>query len=205
MLDQLSVPRLRDYWVWLALHGVHYAGHSRRLDYAYMVEDPWQLGSPREQARFGWTNQLIAENITPHDTILEIGCGEGHQSQYLVRQCRRLYGIDVSSRAVRRARRRCPEGSFVVGDPFSFRFPGMAPLSDLVVACEMLYYVKDIDQFTARISELGRACLVTYYSAQAPSLDPHLASLPGAERAQFSFDGATWIAVWWRNPSHEPK
>jgi 2-polyprenyl-3-methyl-5-hydroxy-6-metoxy-1,4-benzoquinol methylase len=201
MLDQLGVPRLRDYWVWLALRGVHYAGRSRQLDYAYLIEDPWHLGSPQEQARFGWTNQLIADHIVPHDTILEIGCGEGHQSQYLARQCSRLYGIDVSSRAVRRARLRCPDGSFAVGDPGNFRFGDAPPVVDLVVACEMLYYVKDIPRFIARISELGRSCLVTYYSEQAPSLDPYLTDLRDAERTQFSFGAVTWIAVWWRNRS----
>jgi SAM-dependent methyltransferase len=199
ILDQLRVPRLRDYWLRLALRGVHYAGPARRLDYAYLVEDPWQLASLKEQARFGWTNQLVADQIAPHDTILEIGCGEGHQSQYLARRCRQLYGIDISPRAVRRARRRCPEGSFAVGDPFSLRFRDMPPVVDLVVACEMLYYVKDIPGFLARISDLGYACLVTYYSGQAPSLDPYFAALPGVERSQFSSDMVTWIAVWWRN------
>jgi SAM-dependent methyltransferase len=142
--------------------------------------------------------EIIAAHLAPVGTILEIGCGEGHQSEYLTRACGRLYGIDVSALAIRRARRRCHGGRFAVGDPFAFAFKDMPAAVDLVVACEVLYYVKDIPRFIERISRLGQACLVTYYQGQAPALDPHLTALPG-ERARFRFEDAQWTAVWWRN------
>ena len=63
---------------------------------------------------------------------------------------------------------------------------------DLVVACEVLYYVKDIPRFLDRLSRLGRACLVTYYQGQAPVLDSHFASLPDCRRDQFRFDDTEW-------------
>jgi SAM-dependent methyltransferase len=196
-LEPSRPPRLRDYWVRLALRRVHYTDRVRNLDALYMVEDPWRMGSAKEQARFAWTNRLIAAHLSPLDTILEIGCGEGHQSQYLSPLCNRLYGIDVSPRAVRRARRRCPAGSFEVGDPFTFGSPNAQPL-DLVVACEMLYYVKDIPRFLQRIACLGRACLVTYYEGHAKTLDPHFATL-NCRRENFHFDDTSWTAVWWHS------
>ena len=199
LIDQLLAPRLRDYWVRFALRRVHYADRVDKLDLLYRVEDPWRLGSAKEQARFEWTNRLIATHLAPRDTILEIGCGEGHQSQYLSRACGRLYGIDVSARAVRRARRRCSDALFTAGDPFTFRFADPPPVFDLVVACEVLYYVKDIPRFLDRLSRLGRACLVTYYQGQAPVLDSHFASLPDCRRDQFRFDDTEWHAVWWHN------
>jgi SAM-dependent methyltransferase len=199
LIDPSRAPRLRDFWMKLALRGVHYADRARKLDFLYRVEDPWQMRSAREQARFGWTNEVIARHLAPLDTILEIGCGEGHQSQYLARQCRQLYGIDVSARAIGRARQRCRTAKFAVGELFSFAFDTMPAEADLVVACEMLYYVRDIPRFLARISRLGRACLVTYYRGQAARLDPHLAALDGCGRAEFRFEGTEWVAVWWRN------
>jgi SAM-dependent methyltransferase len=198
-LDQFSAPRLRDYWMRLALRGVHYANRPRKLGMAYLLEDPWRMQSAQEQARFGWTNRLIADRLAPHETILEIGCGEGHQSEHLAQLCERLYGIDLSARAVRRARRRCPAGRFTQGDPFTFAFGDMPAVIDLVVACEMVYYVRDIPSFIERISKLGKASLVTYYEGHAATLDPYCAARPGSERAQFRFDGVTWIAVWWGN------
>jgi len=198
LIDQVA-PRLRDCWTRFALRRVHYTDRTDRLDRLYLIEDPWQLQSPKEQARFAWTNGMIAEHFGRPETILEIGCGEGHQSQHLARTCSQLYGIDVSRRAVRRAQRRCPEARFVAADPMSFHFDNMPLPADLVVACEMLYYVKDVPRFVERISTLGRACLVTYYRAQAASLDPYFADRPGCRRAQFRYDNTEWHAMWWRN------
>ena len=73
---------------------------------------------------------------------------------------------------------------------------------DLAVACEVLYYVNDIPRFIERMSQLGRACLVTYYQGQAMKLDPHFATLLDCPREQFRFDDTSWNAVWWRNSSH---
>jgi SAM-dependent methyltransferase len=198
LIDQVA-PRLRDCWMRFALRRVHYTDRADRLDRLYLVKDPWQLQSPKEQARFVWTNRMIAEQFGRPETILEIGCGEGHQSQHLARVCGQLYGIDISRRAVVRARRRCREARFVAGDPLSFQFDDMPLPADLVVACEMLYYVKDVPRFIERISTLGRACLVTYYQAHAASLDPHFAGRPGCRRAQFGCEDAEWHAVCWRN------
>jgi 2-polyprenyl-3-methyl-5-hydroxy-6-metoxy-1,4-benzoquinol methylase len=199
LLDQIIVPRLRDYWVRLTLRRVHYTDRAGKLDLLYMVEDPWRLQSAKEQARFAWTNQLVAAQFGRPATILEIGCGEGYQSQHLARACDRLYGIDVSARAVRRARRRCPEARFTAGDPFSFQLADMPPKVDLVVACEVIYYVKDVQRFIDRLSQLGRAALVTYYQGQAAALDPHFAGKPDCQREQFHYDDTEWNAVWWCN------
>jgi len=198
-LDQFLAPRLRDYWMRLALHRVHYADRPDKLDLLYRVEDPWHMESAKEQARFDWTNRLISQHFAPVESILEIGCGEGHQSQHLAQVCGHLYGIDVSARAVGRAARRCPQARFAVGDPFMFRLPQMPAPVDLVAACEMVYYVRDTARFIERMSTLGRACLATYYEGHAPVLDRHFANLPGCERERFRFGDVGWIAVWWRN------
>lgn len=199
LIDQMIVPRLRDYWVRFALRRVHYTDRADKLDRLYLVEDPWHLQSAKEQGRFAWTNRLIAEQFGRPQGLVEIGCGEGYQSEYLAQACDRLYGIDVSKRAVSRARRRCPEARFAAGDPLTHRFADMALPADLVVACEVLYYVKDIPRFLDRLSTLGRACLVTYYEGQAASLDPHFAGRSGCGRASFRCDDTEWHAVWWRN------
>jgi SAM-dependent methyltransferase len=199
LIDQVIVPRLRDYWVRLALRRAHYTDRADKLDRLYMVEDPWHLQSAKEQARFAWTNQLIVARFDRPATILEIGCGEGYQSRYLAQACDRLYGIDVSSRAVRRARRRCPGARFAAGDPLTHGFPDVPLPADLVVACEVIYYVKDVPRFIERLSQLGRACLVTYYQGQAEALDPHFEDRPNCRREQFRCDGTEWNAVWWCN------
>jgi SAM-dependent methyltransferase len=200
LTDLLVVPRLRAYWKRMALRRLHYADRVDKLDRLYRVENPWHMDSAKEQARFAWTNRLIAARLPTLDTILEIGCGEGHQSQYLSRICGQLFGIDVSARAVRRAAQRCPQGIFAVGDPHHFLLPGIPPRVDLVVACEVIYYVKNIPAFVARLSRLGRSCLVTYYHGQAPVLDPYFATIDGCCRERFRLENVEWTAVWWPAP-----
>lgn len=202
-IDQVIVPRLRDCWVKLTLRQVHYTGRTNRLDLLYMFEDPWKLQSAKERARYEWTNRLIAAQFGRPKTILEIGSGEGYQSEYLVQVCDQPYGIDISPRALRRAERRCPQTRFAAGDPFTFSLPDMPQPVDLVVACEMIYYVKDIPGFLGRLSQLGRARLVTYYDGQAAVLDPYFAALPGCRREQFRFDDTLWHALSWCDPEEK--
>jgi len=105
---------LRDYLVrWVSRR---VADPARELDTLYMLEDPWHMDSAREQARFAWTNGIISAHFPRLDTLLEVGCGEGHQSLHLSQLCGRLYAIDVSRRALRRASRRCPNACCLTND-----------------------------------------------------------------------------------------
>jgi SAM-dependent methyltransferase len=180
------------------LRGVHFGSRYRRLELLYWLRDPWDLDSERQHVRFREVNRLIEESFGHVGRILEIGCGEGHQSQELLRVCDELVGTDVSAKAVARARARCPQATFVVGDVFggttlqSERF-------DVVLACEVLYYVRDVRAAVARLSELGDACLVSYYDRPAEELDPVVRAVPGAIATRVEDGGAGWTVVAWRN------
>jgi SAM-dependent methyltransferase len=164
------------------------------------MEDPWGLDSACERSRFQWTNDLITRYLPPIGSILEVGCGEGHQSVYLSQVCRSLYGIDVSKRAIRRASYRCPQAKFAVGDPFDFSFsPLYEPIFDLVIACEVIYYCKDVTATLRRLGVLGRVCLVTYDDSQVDRLDPYIAALGCSQSDAFRCGDDGWIARWWKN------
>jgi len=183
----------------MLLRNVWHTDRFRRLDALYRVEDPWGMSGDEEQGRFDETNHLIEKNIGRVGTLLEIGCGEGHQSSKLLSICDRLYGLDVSDRAVRRAMNRCPTSTFGVGDVFSCDFLNDGAVFDLVVACEVLYYVKDVPATLARLSVLGRWCFVTYYEPRATGLDAHLSCLPGVQFGEIRVGATKWKACWWRN------
>ena len=84
-----------------ALRGVGGSDNIRRLDLAYYVEDPWNMDSDRESRRFQATNRIIEHNFGRVGSLLELGCGEGHQTQYLARLSDQQYGIDVSAQSGR--------------------------------------------------------------------------------------------------------
>ena len=99
----VSALSLKGLWARAVLHNVHYGDRHERLDALYRVNDPWGLDSPGELFRFEQTNRVIAREFAPVGDLLEIGCGEGHQSRHLAQACGRLHGCDISPRAVGRA------------------------------------------------------------------------------------------------------
>ena len=189
--------RFRKYWMRFALRGIRYSDNYSKMDTIYRIDDPWHMTSPSQQYRFRETNQVILEQFGRVGSILEIGCGEGHQSLFFQQICDHLVGLDVSARAIKRAGRKCPESKFLVGTIFSQEVEAYAPF-DLVVACEVLYYMEDVSVALQRIRELGRNVLVTYFGGEMPTLDAHILHLPGFSSQAFQFEGSRWRAAWCR-------
>jgi 2-polyprenyl-3-methyl-5-hydroxy-6-metoxy-1,4-benzoquinol methylase len=179
-------------------HGMLYRDETARFDRLYLIRDPWSLNCERERFRFEETNRLILENFGRPDSLLEVGCGEGLQSCDLQQLCDRLCGIDVSGRAVRRARRRCPHATFAVADVYGLpQFP-LVTRFDLVIACEVLYYMADVASALNRLSELGRACLISYYDGAREGLDKHVSEIPGVRFQTVPYEDVSWTVAWWR-------
>ena len=164
-------PRLRvlmrKAWRRIAMRNLSGSDNHTQLDRLYAMPDPWQMTSAKEQFRFEATNAILSAKVGHVGTILEVGCGEGHQSQHLAGLCDQLYGIDVSARAVERARNRVPTARIDVGTlPVVPRTPPGGRF-DIVVACEVLYHMSDVPGAVNAISELGDACLVTFFGPSA--------------------------------------
>ena len=188
----LSKFRPRNLWKKFVFRGVDFSDNYAAFRTAYLVADPYNLKSAQAAHRFLTTNRIIQNNFGQVHRLLEVGCAEGYQSQHLKLLCSILHGIDVSAKAIARAKARCPTCRFSVEDLFSIQGP-----FDLVVAAEVLYYMKDIPAVLNRMSRLGSNCLVTYYEPYADRLDRYFANIPGAREEVFQFRDARWKAVWW--------
>ncbi|MGH6645240.1 MAG: hypothetical protein ACRED3_21350, partial [Bradyrhizobium sp.] len=70
----------RRSWMKYALRGVGPNDNFERLDLAYSIEDPWNMNSPGEIARFEATNRIIEREFGRVGSLLELGCGKGHQT-----------------------------------------------------------------------------------------------------------------------------
>jgi len=189
---------LKAIWMKIQLRGTLYGDKGGQFDKAYKVKDPWQMGSEREQLRFQETNRIIDQDIGHVTTLLEVGCGEGHQTEHFIKLCDRLYGFDVSDTAVARAMQRCPGTRLVTADIFSYQPPQDQLKFDLVVACEVLYYIKDVPAALARMNELGRNCLVTYFESGPHILDPFFASITNRNVRTIQVGDTRWKLVWWK-------
>ena len=99
-----------------------------------MERDPfWEFersGWERAAARYEecWTDTVLfvgplldAVAVRPRSRLLDIACGPGYVSEAAAARGARPVGLDVAEAMIERARRRCPDLSFVVGDASSCR------------------------------------------------------------------------------------
>lgn len=189
----------RRTWMKYAMRGVGAADNHGRMDLAYSMPDPWDMDSNMERARFAATDALITRTFGRVGSILELGCGEGHQTRHFAALADTVYGIDVSAKAVERARVAVPDAHFAATDIFAQPWGEERGRFDLVTACEVMYYMKDVDATIARMSQLGRNCLVTFFSPALRRLSPHLDRIPNLQKDWMFYGGTVWLACWWRN------
>lgn len=189
----------RRLWMKYALRGVGGADNFERLDLAYSVEDPWNMESALERARFEATNRVIERAFGRVGSVLELGCGEGHQTAYLARLSDRQYGVDVSAQAVERAKKRLPQAEFAATDIFGQPWGGERHRFDLVTACEVLYYLREPEKTLARMRHLGRCGLVTFFAPACGRIGPHLDAMPDVRKDWIWHGGTAWLVGWWRD------
>jgi SAM-dependent methyltransferase len=166
-------------WKRAMLSGTAFADRHGKLRLLYSLEDPWDMVSAREQYRFTQTNAQLVAVMPRYGNILELGCGEGHQSLYLQKLTDHLFGIELSARAVARAKRRCQAARFAVGnvDDASDLFPEVS--FDLITVCEVLYYARDPSAILQALQQRTQRIYVSNY-------------LPRFDRMQSYFKGVGW-------------
>lgn len=192
--------RARQLWMRFALRGVGQADNHSRLDLAYLVPDPWRLDSEAEHARYRATSAAVERAFGRPRTILEVGCGEGVQSEYFAKQCDRLTGIDVSPRAIARAKKRLPDAELIAGDLLAQPWANEAGRFDVVVACEVIYYMSDVPRFLAAMNRLGRGCVVTYFAAAERKMGQYVRAIPGVTIERIAHGDAAWFVATWTPP-----
>jgi 2-polyprenyl-3-methyl-5-hydroxy-6-metoxy-1,4-benzoquinol methylase len=166
----------------------------------YSTENPWHLDHPGDVYRFEETNRIIRESIGPVEAILEIGSGEGHQTEWLLNLAHKVRGLDISATAVRRSRCKFannPNATFSVG-----RLPDIRTDErfDLVTAFELIYYVnpKDIPRIFDVMDRIGHKRIVSVFWPQRHLLDNHLFPTRSAARQIIYWENEPrWLAAWW--------
>lgn len=191
----------RQRWLAYGLRDISDNDNHGQLDRLYRIKDPWNLDSPHEHYRFEATNRLILQEFGKVGTLLELGCGEGTQTAYLRRTCDSMSAVDVSRTAVTRAQARLPDVDFAVGDLRHQPWINSGKRFDLIVACEVLYYVADVSMLLQTVNTVGRACLVTFFTPEAPKLAAIVEAVPNVKKDWIHHRGTTWLVAWWRSPS----
>lgn len=188
---------VRKLWARIWLRRSQFSGRYGQLKALYAIDDPWNLSSGKERERHLRMNTLIAEVAPGCGWLLELGAGEGFQTQHLQAVSRRVVGLEISDQAVKRARVRCPDVEFIVGPAEDAASLLAGRRFDVITAFEVLYYAPDIASMLASLQTMTPVIVVTNYMDLAQKMGS-LFEGPGWERREdLTLEGVTWrIDVW---------
>ncbi len=126
----------------------------QRWETTFSKPDPWNYDSEYEVAKRNHVLELLPEGRIL--SALEVGCAEGHFTALLSPRVVELTAIDISERALERAKTRCAMArniTFIRCDIHE-RIPDGA--FDLIICTEVLYYLYDryaLEDFISRAVE----------------------------------------------------
>ena len=126
----------------------------QRWETTFSKPDPWSYDSEYEVAKRNHVLELLPDG--PIFSALEVGCAEGHFTALVSPRVGELTAIDISERALERAKSRCAEVTNVtfVNCDIHAQLPD-GPF-DLILCTEVLYYLYDryaLEDFIARAVE----------------------------------------------------
>ncbi|MCF7809534.1 class I SAM-dependent methyltransferase [bacterium] len=110
-----------------------------------------------------WSKQDLSEkdlekflqSITKGSSVLDAGCGDGYLLDSLSNKCSMMTGVDISSAALQKARKRFGDNILLI-QSFIENLPFADNSFDTVVSAHTLEHVKDIDK---AVSELKRVAV----------------------------------------------
>lgn len=191
---------LTDLWKRVMLRDSAFTASYGRIRTLYTMEDPWEMESAREQHRFKETMAQLGSIAPRFPEVLELGCGEGHQSLYLMDVSDALYGVDISEAAIRRARQRCAGADFRAArlEDISNEFADKR--FDLITACEVLYYAVDTKAILAELQAKTDRLYVSNYLKRSEAMKSHFQGDGWQQLDRITFEDTIWECYLWQSP-----
>ena len=184
-------------WCRMLLRGTAFGSSYGKLRMLYAMEDPWNMVSPREQHRFKISKAQLVQNSAHYGSILELGCGEGHQSLSLQTLTDRLYGVDVSSKAVHRAEQRCPDATFTVAEMEDINTVFPFVHFDLISACEVLYYARNLSAVLSKLQARTNRLYVSNYAPRSEKMRTNFSGRGWSRLNDISYEDTVWECYLW--------
>src|SRR5713101_3519182 len=110
-------------------------------DSLFTHPDPWYYMSDYEQTKYRHTLELLPAGKI--DSLLEIACAEGHFTLQLAERAGQILAVDISERALARARDRCRDLSNVRFAQHDISRGLPEGNFDVIICAEVLYYLRD--------------------------------------------------------------
>ena len=120
----------------------HFSGEFGKFEKLFKIKkDPWNFSTSKyEKKRFNIILEFV--NMIKPQSILELGCAEGHLTGSLFLICPDITAVEISETAIQRAAQMVCGPKFISGDLTKIKF---AKNYSMIVAAEVLYYLKEED------------------------------------------------------------
>lgn len=114
----------------------------------YASPDPWRIADStfRDRVMLKRMRKYVSGK-----SVLELGCGEGHLTQTAYHSAQAVTGVDISDKAIARARAlSLSNANFKVADFLELSFEGY----DVITAIECVYYLspQEQEEFFAKVT-----------------------------------------------------
>jgi peptidoglycan/xylan/chitin deacetylase (PgdA/CDA1 family) len=123
-------------------------------DAVFSREDPWDYSNAYEQQKYRHTLEMIPEGSLSR--VLELGCAEGLFTKMLSEKAVDILALDISERALERARKRCAGLKNVKLEQHDIAQGIPAEEFELIICSEILYYLRDryaVEAFANQVKE----------------------------------------------------
>ena len=124
-------------------------------DEFFATENPWRYDSPYEQLKYDRTLSLLPD--TKFERAMELACAEGHFTVKLAPRVERLLAVDIATRALARAQRRCEHFTNIEYLRSDFFAEPLRGTWNLIVCCEVLYYMEGVEQLKSFVQRIAQA------------------------------------------------
>ncbi|MDP8240107.1 MAG: class I SAM-dependent methyltransferase [Candidatus Hatepunaea meridiana] len=128
-----------------------------------MYDESWQ--HCRKQDLSPYDLKRISDKTTPGSTVLDAGCGDGYLLKNLSDKCSHLIGVDISTVALSKARKRIGDNVILV-QALLEDLPFRSSSIDIVVSAHTIEHVKDIDKSISELKRIAKHRLVILVPCQ---------------------------------------
>jgi 2-polyprenyl-3-methyl-5-hydroxy-6-metoxy-1,4-benzoquinol methylase len=121
-------------------------------------------------------HDFFTNNVSSHDTVLDIGCGIGFVAYNVSKKAKHVIGIDILSSSIEKAKKRFhrPNLDFITGDATIYKFDNEF---DVIILSNVLEHIEKRVELLKKVKKLAPKLLIRVPMFNRDWLTPYKKSI----------------------------